>query len=324
MHLRHLADRRPGVLVAPLLVALAMVVSSCGLFDDDAPPPTTLPRPEETDIVYGQEIGCIDGVDPCSGAQSVDIYRSPAPGPNPVVIWLHGGGFIQGDKADGVSEHLQPLLDGGWDIVAANYRLVDIDGTDAFPAPLQDAKRVVRWVKANAAAEDWDAASVAALGHSAGGNLAAMLAVTSQRPELEPTDLPEALTAVDSSVVAAIAMAPVSDLAMFATAPFWTDAVARYVGCTDCPDQLAAGSVAPQVDASAAPLMLLHGVEDTVASPAQGDGVVAAFDAAGIADRVALVVISDGPELFRGHELDVERFAPLFLAFLDDARAGQL
>mgnify|MGYP000653230476 CR=1 FL=1 len=42
--------------------------------------------------------------------------------------------------------------DDGWDIVSVNYRLTNPDDSNAFPAAVNDAKRVVRWVKANATA----------------------------------------------------------------------------------------------------------------------------------------------------------------------------
>ncbi len=258
-------------------------------------------------------------VDPCTGAQSVDIYRSEEEGPNPVVVWIHGGGFVSGDKADGLNEHLAVFLDAGWDIVAMNYRL-STEGGNQFPAALHDAKRVVRWVKASAAEQDWDPTSVAAAGHSAGGNLAAMLAVTSQVPDLEPPDLSPELAAVDSSVIAAVAIAPVSDLAAFANTSGWERAARWYVGCEGCPDVAARASVIPYVDTNSAPLLILHGDEDPIAPPQLGEAVVDAFDAAGIGDRVELIVVRDGPEEFRGHNPDFDRFDDQFVEFLDAAR----
>ncbi len=159
---------------------IAVLASSCSWFDSD-PPPTTIARPPEADVAYGTDVSCAPGVDPCTGAQTVDIYRSDEAGPNPVLVWIHGGGFVSGDKATGLNEHLAAFLDAGWDIVSMNYRLSTEDGNQ-FPAALHDAKRVVRWVKASAAQQDWDPTSVATAGHSAGGNLAAMLAVTVGRP----------------------------------------------------------------------------------------------------------------------------------------------
>lgn len=308
--------RRAAGLAFMALCLLA--VNACGVFDDE-PATTTIPRPPEADVAYGTDISCAPGVDPCTGAHTVDIYRSEQEGPNPVLVWIHGGGFVSGDKATGLNEHLAAFLDDGWDIVAMNYRL-STDGGNQFPAALQDAKRVVRWVKANAAQQDWDPASVATAGHSAGGNLAAMLAVTAQVPDLEAADLPPELAAVDSSVIAAVAIAPVSDLAAFGRTSGWERAARWYVGCDDCPDVAARASVIPYVDANSAPLLLLHGAADPIAPPELGDAVVQAYEDAGIGDRVELIVVRDGPEEFRGHNPDFDRFDDRFVEFIDDHR----
>ena len=201
------------------LGVLAVVTSACGLFDDPNAPDPTLPPPPETDVAYGPAAGCPGTDDACGGSQLVDIYRSGQPGPNPVLLFFHGGGFVGGDKVGSISAYLTEAMDDGWDIVAVNYRLTTPDGTNAFPAAVSDAKRVVRWVKANAEAQDWDAENVAAMGHSAGGNLAGMLAVTADQPEFDATDLPPDLAATDASVVAVIALNPVSDLTLFGANP---------------------------------------------------------------------------------------------------------
>ncbi len=306
------------VALSVLAVTSLLVVTSCGLFEDDEPPSTTMSRPPEADVAYGVDLSCAPDVIPCTGAQTVDIYRSDEIGPNPVVVWIHGGGFIGGDKATGLNEHLETFLDDGWDIVSMNYRLSTADANQ-FPAALQDAKYVVRWVKANAANQDWDATSVAAVGHSAGGNLAAMLAVTSDVDELEPVDLAPHLTAVDSSVIAAIAIAPVSDVGAFGDVLGWDRAALWYTGCDGCPEEQRA-SVIPYVDGESSPLLMLHGADDPIAPPAIGEAVVAAYQAAGIGDRVQLIVVDDGPEDFRGHNPDFDRWDDVFVDFLDAAR----
>jgi acetyl esterase/lipase len=307
---------------AMLLVALAAVLTACGLFDDPNAPNPTLPPPPETDVAYGPAAGC-DGLDDgCGGSQQVDIYRSDEPGPNPVLVYFHGGGFVGGDKVGSISEYLNAARDDGWDIVSVNYRLTTPDGTNAFPAAVQDAKRVVRWIKANAQAEDWDAANVAAMGHSAGGNLAGMLGVTAGQPEFEATDLPPELAATDSSVIAVVALSPVSDLTLFGANPDWTQAMEHYTGCTgDCTAAFQAGSVQTHVDGNSVPMLAMHGDKDLLAAPIQGVLVQDQYNRAGIGDRFELVIVDDGPERYQGHEIDYERFADRFVAFLDQQRS---
>jgi hypothetical protein len=77
-----------------------------------------------------------------------------------------------------------------------------------------------------------DAQHVAAMGHSAGGNLVGMLATTADEAGFDPPDLEPELAAHDPSIVAAVALNPVFDIARFSTTPTWSDAVIEYTGCT--------------------------------------------------------------------------------------------
>ena len=107
-----------------------------------------------------------------SASQKLDIYL-PATGnaPYPVILAIHGGAFIMGDKADG---QLTPMLSGlsrGYAVVSMNYRL---SNEAKFPAQVNDVKAAVRWLRAIAAKYHLDANKIAVWGGSAGGNLAAM------------------------------------------------------------------------------------------------------------------------------------------------------
>jgi acetyl esterase/lipase len=319
---RTLPRRSRRLAAAGLVAALGALLSGCGLFDDPNAASQPLPPPPETDVPYGPAVGC-DGLDDgCGGSQQVDIYRSDEPGPNPVLLFFHGGGFVGGDKVGSISEHLQAALDDGWDIVSVNYRLTTPDGTNAFPAAVSDAKRAVRWVKANAAAQDWDPANVAAMGHSAGGNLAGMLGVTADSPQFEAPDLPPELAATDSSVIAVVALNPVSDLTLFGANPDWTRAMQHYTGCTgECTAAFEAGSVQTHVDPASAPMLAMHGDKDLLAAPIQGVLVQDSYRNAGIGDRFELVIVDDGPDRFQGHEIDYDRFAGRFVDFLDAQRS---
>ncbi len=318
-----LTRRRVAASVA-LLTVMTAWLGACSLFEDDpnAPQPT-LPPPPETDVPYGSVAGC-EGTDVgCGGSQQVDIYRSDRPGPNPVLVYFHGGGFILGDKEGSISESLDAALDDGWDIVSANYRLATPEGANRFPAAVQDARSVVRWVKAVAGDQDWDPAQVAVMGQSAGGNLAGLVAVTADQPEFDAPAMPPELAAQDPSVIAAVALNPVSDLNLLAATPAGLDMTTQYTGCTptECPGVYAQGSVQTHVDGSAAPMLALHGAQDPLAGPEQGVLVRDAYDSAGIGDRFELVVVDDGPQRYQGHDVDWKRFINRFMRFLNDQRS---
>jgi acetyl esterase/lipase len=110
-----------------------------------------------------------------SPAQKIDLFLpDEGKGLFPVIVYIHGGGFGVGDKRDG---HLKEMLDGikkGYALVSVNYRLSD---EAIFPAAVLDCREAVRYIKANAAKYYLDTSRIGAIGGSAGGNLAAMLAV---------------------------------------------------------------------------------------------------------------------------------------------------
>ena len=326
-HATRRATRHRNPVLAVLSVALVLAATSslagCGLFGDPEVPEPVLPPPPETDIAYGPVTGCGPVDDKCGGSQELDIYRSEKEGPNPVLMFVHGGGFVAGDKVASIPEPLQAVLDDGWDIVSINYRLSTSSGENQFPVAIGDAKRALRWIRANAGQQDWDADNVAAMGSSAGGNLVGMLATTADEPDLDSPDLPPELASVDPSVIAAIPVSAVSDLAMFGANDFFAPALADYLGCSrGCDVLLAEGSVQNHVDASSAPMLAVHGSKDTVAAPVQGELVAEAYRANGIGDRFEMITVEDGPEGFQGHIIQYGRFVDRFVEFLDAHRSN--
>ena len=67
--------------------------------------------------------------------------------PYPVVVAIHGGGFLSGDKADGQITPVLEALKRGYAVVGVNYRLSD---EARFPAAINDVKAAVRWLRAHA------------------------------------------------------------------------------------------------------------------------------------------------------------------------------
>lgn len=122
-----------------------------------------------------------------SPAQKLDIYLpDEGDGPFPVIISIHGGAFMFGDKADG---QLNPMLEGlkhGYAVVSINYRL---SGEALFPATIHDVKAAIRWVKANANTYKLNENKIAVWGGSAGGNLSALAGTSGEVKELEDLSL---------------------------------------------------------------------------------------------------------------------------------------
>jgi len=141
----------------------------------------------------------------------VDVFQMPSPKPTPVVIQLHGGGWIRGDRPSSYSS-FRALLAAGMSVVTVEYR----NAKDApAPAAIEDVRCAMAWVKANAAKYNFDLTRVVAYGGSAGGHLALMAGYApasfnppgcSDQPKVSaildfygPTNLAEGLTQRGSS-----------------------------------------------------------------------------------------------------------------------------
>lgn len=96
-------------------------------------------------------------------------------GPFPLVINIHGGGFVFGDKFMALDDILRPGLERGFAVASINYRL---SGEAKFPAAIEDTKAAIRFLRANAQKYLLNPARFATWGQSAGGNLSALAAAT--------------------------------------------------------------------------------------------------------------------------------------------------
>ena len=117
-----------------------------------------------------------------SEAQKLDIYLpDDGDGPFPVILYVHGGGFMAGDKRQYVQSALKGLKR-GYAVVSINYRL---SGESKWPTQIHDCKAAVRWIKANANEYKLSSNKIVAWGGSAGGHLSAMLGTSGDIKSLE-------------------------------------------------------------------------------------------------------------------------------------------
>lgn len=108
------------------------------------------------------------------GPLPLRVYRGAAEGVLPCLVFLHGGGWVLGDldSHDAVCRRLANASGGC--VIAVDYRLAP---EHPFPAAADDALAALHWVAANAGSLGIDPARLAVGGDSAGGNLAAVLAL---------------------------------------------------------------------------------------------------------------------------------------------------
>jgi acetyl esterase/lipase len=124
---------------------------------------------------------------PFSDAQRLDVFTPPTgEAPFPLVVIIHGGGWVVGDKRGELASAAIPgFLDLGYAVASVNYRLAH---EAAFPAQLLDVKAAIRFLRANAAILRLDPGRFAVVGESAGAHLAALLGTTAHIAEFdEPT-----------------------------------------------------------------------------------------------------------------------------------------
>src|SRR5215813_3143684 len=153
-----------------------------------------------TDVVYGEA-----GGEPLR----FDHYRPlTVAEPAPVVVFAHGGGWTRGDPSQAAGNALH-FARRGIATVAISYRLAP---AHRFPAPLDDVRRGLRWVRSHADELGIDAERIALLGLSAGAHLAMLAHLGGRIPELAP-DLPEELRDVPETVRAVVAHYGPYDLA---------------------------------------------------------------------------------------------------------------
>ncbi len=101
----------------------------------------------------------------------------------PVLIQVHGGGWVIGHKAQQGVPLMQHMAERGWICVAPNYPL---SPKAAWPEHVVALKRAIAWVRENIADYGGDPSFIGVTGGSAGGHLATLLALTANDPSWQP------------------------------------------------------------------------------------------------------------------------------------------
>lgn len=147
------------------LIAAVMVVGSILVYRLQAATGVVAPAQDLYNLSYASD----------HNVQKLDLFLPARTGqPVPVIVNIHGGAFMEGDKSDEMY-NVEALRSQGWAVANLNYRL---SGDARFPAGVQDVKAAVRWLRAHADQYGLDDRRFASWGRSAGGYMALALAVT--------------------------------------------------------------------------------------------------------------------------------------------------
>ncbi len=127
---------------------------------------------------------------------SLNLLLPKTDRPAPLILWIVGGAWISCNSARNLPQMIR-LAERGYAVAAIQYRLAH---EARFPAQIEDAKSALRFLRANADKYGLDASRVGVWGHSAGGQLAALLGVTGGSPEFETAEHLQESTAVQAVV----------------------------------------------------------------------------------------------------------------------------
>ena len=210
----------------------------------------------------------------------LDIYRSrliptssdsagagddaAAPALAPVVVYVHGGAWVIGDKREQGKPMMFELVARGWVCVSINYRL---SPKATWPDHIVDVKRAVAWIKEHIAEYGGDPSFVAISGGSAGGHLSALHALTAGDPAFQP-----GFEEADTSVQAAAPFYGVMDMTgspegSGAYGPGLLEMLEKSVMKTTFaqhPEVFEAASPTERVHAGAPPFYVFQGANDTL------------------------------------------------------------
>ena len=221
-------------------------------------------------------------------ANWLDMYSPEnATGPLPLVIWIHGGGWANGDKSP--SPQFLQLVPRGFAVASINYRL---SGQSPFPAQIEDCKAAVRWLRAHAKDYNLDPDRFGVWGLSAGGHLAALLGTSGDVKELEGNV--GGHLDVSSRVQAVSDYAGPTDLSQFWAQAgednvFWKTKGDTYFDrlfgkgpLEDHPELIARANPINFISTDDPPFQIFHGVKDVLVPIGQAEIFVEALKAKGV------------------------------------------
>jgi acetyl esterase/lipase len=312
-----------------IVMALTTVTLGAASVREPAAAATVTPSP-----VVGDQMALPYGSEPY---QVLDLRLPDAtvyPGARPVIIYLHSGGWIAGDRTN-VPDVALVQVNRGYAVASVDYRLAtatpDGQPNPSFPGVIWDVKRAIRFLKTNATTWNLDPRRVILMGGSAGGYLAAFVGATAGL--FEPPDLPTTSNERrDSSVKGVLDLVGPTNLVSFEQTdhPWAAPLTASFLGCATptatnpmtCPDdRLATASVLPYVDSSDPPIFLGYGADDTlVVAATQGEPLARVWTDthAGNTGSVSYDVVAGA-----GHILPFDDTVNPITEFFDRVTAGR-
>lgn len=243
----------------------------------------------------------------------LDIYLPPnASGKLPLVVWVHGGGWLSNDKyADMgyMKETIKELMNQGYALASIDYRF----STQAtFPAQMLDCNAAISYLVKNAAKYGLDTDRMALMGFSAGGHLAAMLGL-SKNDKVSSFFVPG--TSKKFAFKAVVDFYGPADLTLFPGAVDPKSPEGLLIGAAplDRPDLAKAASPVSYVDEKDPPFLIIHGEKDDLVAPRQSQLLNSWLQVKGVPTE--LIVVKGAPHF--GVEFDAPEVRTAVFGFLE-------
>lgn len=251
----------PIALTPSALAAESTLPASIMQFLSD---PTSLPPlPMEPEEITYKQVG--------ERSLKMDVYRSSASVDTPVIVYVHGGAWVAGDKRAELRQVGMPIdliVAGGYTFVSVQYRLVD--EFTKYPAPVQDVKDAIRFLRKNAGELGIDPERIAVLGVSAGAHLGLMAGLTPDSSFIGD----ESLAQYPCTLRTVVSWSGPTDLTLFdQITPLSERLTFYFIGKThiDRPDLYKEASPAAYLTESSIPMMLIHADHDSIVPYAQSE-----------------------------------------------------
>lgn len=272
--------------LAALAFGLVLVTSSACV---PAPPPYEAVPLEWTGGVTATQRNVAYGSHP---AQRADLYASP--GAKGTIVFVHGGGWVAGDKTESFPSALRRQVTRGYDVVSINYRLAP---KDPFPGAVHDTATAISWVRDKGARFGLDTSRVILSGHSAGANIAA-LAAFGANGDFPGGEIPP--------VHGVILFAGVYDFVGTRTTPFgspdeWAIRLDGPRGWLRSRPNHAPASPTTWLDRRDPPALVVHGARDAIVSIEQSRALARRATAVGHPSTIFEVTTDAFGEQCNGH-----------------------
>lgn len=200
-------------------------------------------------------------------------------GSAPLLIWIHGGGWAEGEKRIGNS--FERFCFRGYAVLSVDYRF---SGDAPFPAQLIDCKTAVRWARAHAEQYRYNADRIIVGGASAGGHLASLMGTTNYTREFDLNDVYSEFSSNVQGVVTEYGPSDLMPLLFGNPEPALKRRLLPMLksASTSLADMAAWASPITHITGNEPPFLITHGADDPVVPVSQSRNFYHALREAGV------------------------------------------